>query len=174
MNRNFLEPIANRYFFVENPVEITVDGYEDGAVDIERPLHADHEDRGNRILPFAGKAYLASEDVKDGISRLMDAVNVDIDKAIEYYQKATDLNYSAAMYNLGLIYEVELEQDGFCLIKMTLTTMGCPLADVITDEIHRALKDVPEVTETQVKLVWYPAWTTDRMSRYARIALGIR
>lgn len=79
LNRNFLEPIANRYFFVENPVEITVDGYEDGAVDIERPLHADHEDRGNRILPFAGKAYLASEDVKDGISRLMDAVNVDID-----------------------------------------------------------------------------------------------
>ncbi len=45
----------------------------------KRPLHADHEDRGNRILPFAGKAYLASEDVKDGISRLMDAVNVDID-----------------------------------------------------------------------------------------------
>ena len=79
LNRNFLEPIANRYFFVENPVEITVDGYEDGAVDIERPLHADYEDRGNRILPFAGKAYLASEDVKDGISRLMDAVNVDID-----------------------------------------------------------------------------------------------
>lgn len=79
LNRNFLEPIANRYFFVENPVEITVDGYEGGAVDIERPLHADHEDRGNRILPFAGKAYLASEDVKDGISRLMDAVNVDID-----------------------------------------------------------------------------------------------
>ena len=79
LNRNFIEPIANRYFFVENPCEITVEGYEDGKVDIERPLHADHEDRGNRILPFDGKAYLASEDFKDGIVRLMDAVNVDID-----------------------------------------------------------------------------------------------
>ena len=78
LNRNFLEPIANRYFFVENPVEVSVEGYEDGAVDIERPLHADHEDRGNRILPFAGKAYLASEDIKNGVARLMDAVNVDI------------------------------------------------------------------------------------------------
>ncbi|CAM3297460.1 metal-sulfur cluster assembly factor [Vagococcus sp. PNs007] len=76
--------------------------------------------------------------------------------------------------NLGLIYEVELAKDGFCTIKMTLTTMGCPLADVITDDIHKALKDVPEVTDSEVKLVWYPAWTTDRMSRYARIALGIR
>ena len=57
---------------------------------------------------------------------------------------------------------------------MSLTTMGCPLADVITDNIHDALADVEEVKNVEVKLVWYPAWTTDRMSRYARIALGIR
>ena len=57
---------------------------------------------------------------------------------------------------------------------MTLTTMGCPLADILTDQIHQALVEVPEVTKTEVKLVWYPAWTTDKMSRYARIALGIR
>ena len=78
LNRNFLEPVANRYFFCENPQLITVDGYEDGKVDIERPLHADHMDRGNRILPFDGSAYLAKSDINDGIFRLMDAVNVDI------------------------------------------------------------------------------------------------
>ncbi|MHC5267848.1 metal-sulfur cluster assembly factor [Enterococcus sp. LJL98] len=77
--------------------------------------------------------------------------------------------------NLGLIYEVEFSGDtGHTLVKMTLTTMGCPLADVITDNIHDALSDVEEVKDVEVKLVWYPAWTTDRMSRYARIALGIR
>lgn len=96
LNRNFIEPIANRYFFVENPCEIAVDGYECGKVDIERPLHADHEDRGNRILPFDGKAYLASEDFKDGIVRLMDAVNVDIDDGkVSYnstsFEEARDL-----------------------------------------------------------------------------------
>ncbi len=52
--------------------------------------------------------------------------------------------------------------------------MGCPLADVITEEIHEAVRDIEEVKDVEVKLVWYPAWTTDKMSRYARIALGIR
>nr|WP_172702167.1 metal-sulfur cluster assembly factor [Enterococcus avium] len=76
--------------------------------------------------------------------------------------------------NLGLIYEVDFEQNGNTVIKMTLTTMGCPLADILTDNIQSALAEIPEVTNVEVKLVWYPAWTTDKMSRYARIALGIR
>ena len=76
--------------------------------------------------------------------------------------------------NLGLVYEVEFAETGFCTIKMTLTTMGCPLADVITENIQDALAEVPEVSDSEVKLVWFPAWTTDPMSRYARIALGIR
>ena len=77
-NRNFLEPIANRYFFCENPQKVIVEGYADGKIDIERPLHADHMDRGNRILPFDGEVYLAEPDINDGIFRLMDAVNVEI------------------------------------------------------------------------------------------------
>ena len=78
LNRNFLEPVANRYFFCEDPQLIEVEGYEDGKVDIERPLHADHLDRGNRVLPFDGKVYLAASDINDGLFRLMDAVNVEI------------------------------------------------------------------------------------------------
>ena len=57
---------------------------------------------------------------------------------------------------------------------MTLTTMGCPLADLLTDQIHDVLAEVEEVTSVDVKLVWYPAWTVEKMSRYARIALGIK
>lgn len=79
LNRNFIEPIANRYFFVENPVKVAVGGYNDGTVVIERPLHADHTERGNRTLTFDGTAYLAKEDIKDGVVRLMDAVNADIE-----------------------------------------------------------------------------------------------
>ena len=78
LNRNLLEPIANRYFFVEDPQLIEVEGYADGEIVIERPLHADHLDRGNRLLPFAGSAYLAKSDIADGVFRLMDAINVDI------------------------------------------------------------------------------------------------
>ena len=79
LNRNLLEPIANRYFFVEEPELIEVKDYKEGDVVIERPLHADHLDRGNRLLPFNGSAYLAKADINDGVFRLMDAVNVDID-----------------------------------------------------------------------------------------------
>jgi metal-sulfur cluster biosynthetic enzyme len=57
---------------------------------------------------------------------------------------------------------------------MTLTSMGCPLAGVIVDQVNAALSDIPEVKETDVNIVWNPPWTKDRMSRYAKIALGIR
>ena len=86
LNRNFLEPVANRYFFCEEPQLVEIDGYEGGKLDIERPLHADHLDRGNRVLPFEGTAYLAKSDIGDGIFRLMDAVNVNIeDGKISYH-----------------------------------------------------------------------------------------
>lgn len=89
LNRNFLEPVANRYFFVEDPVEIAVEDYEEGPVEVKRPLHADHLDRGDRILPFDGNAYLASEDIKDGVSRLMDAVNVNIENGNILYNSTS-------------------------------------------------------------------------------------
>ncbi|MBP1040666.1 metal-sulfur cluster assembly factor [Vagococcus sp. BWB3-3] len=101
----------------------------------------------------------------------MEAIKERIVTALE---TVIDPELGIDIVNLGLIYEVEFASDGFCTIKMTLTTMGCPLADVLTENIHEALKEVPEVTDSEVKLVWYPAWTTDKMSRYARIALGIR
>ena len=77
LNRNFLEEKANRYFFVENPKKIAIEGYDEDIV-IEKPLHADYLERGNRSLPFSHEVYIAGEDMADGVSRLMDAVNVEI------------------------------------------------------------------------------------------------
>ena len=75
--------------------------------------------------------------------------------------------------NLGLIYEIRFDgETGHTEIDMTLTTMGCPLADLWQTR-YDAMTDVPEVTNTEVKLVWYPAWTVEKMSRYARIALEL-
>ena len=76
--------------------------------------------------------------------------------------------------NLGLVYDLELKEDGVLEVTMTLTAMGCPLAGVIVDQVKAALTDIPEVKETEVNIVWSPAWTKDRMSRYAKIALGVR
>ena len=86
LNRNILEPLANRYFFCENPQLIEIENYNGGKINIERPLHSDYLKRGNRNLIFDGKVYIAQEDISNGIFRLMDAVNIEItDNKIAYH-----------------------------------------------------------------------------------------
>jgi metal-sulfur cluster biosynthetic enzyme len=75
--------------------------------------------------------------------------------------------------NLGLVYGVDLNESGIAKITMTLTSIGCPLAGTITEDIKRALLELPEVKEVDVNIVWSPPWTKDKMSRYAKIALNI-
>lgn len=75
--------------------------------------------------------------------------------------------------NLGLINHVHCDDKGHVVINMTLTTMGCPLTALLTEMIDEALKILPAVTSTEVVLQWEPSWTIDRMSRYAKMALGL-
>ena len=90
------------------------------------------------------------------------AAEVMQEKILEALETVIDPELGIDIVNLGLIYRVDLNEEGHCQ------------ADIITDEIHRALAEIEEVKTIDVKLVWYPAWSPDRMSRYARIALGIR
>lgn len=76
--------------------------------------------------------------------------------------------------NLGLVYDVDLDDEGVAKITMTLTSMGCPLAPVIVDQVTTALSELPEVKKVDVDIVWSPPWSKDMMSRYAKMALGIR
>lgn len=76
------------------------------------------------------------------------------------------------MVNLGLIYGVKVT-DGACLITMTLTTMGCPIGDILHDAITQAAEAVTGITSCEINLVWKPVWDISRMSRYAKVALGI-
>jgi len=76
--------------------------------------------------------------------------------------------------NLGLVYDMKLDDEGVLAIDMTLTSMGCPLAGMIVDQVKNALSDIPEVKDTNVNIVWNPPWNKDMMSRYAKIALGIK
>lgn len=89
-------------------------------------------------------------------------------------EQVIDPELNVDIVNLGLVYGVDLDENGKADITMTLTSMGCPLAPVIVDEVKKALSDLPEVKETEVHIVWNPPWTRDKMSRYAKIALGIQ
>lgn len=75
--------------------------------------------------------------------------------------------------NLGLIYDVDIDDDGLCTVTMTLTAMGCPLSAHIERDVQFALSEIPEVKSVKVDIVWSPPWSKDMMSRYAKIALGI-
>ncbi|HWO75052.1 MAG TPA: metal-sulfur cluster assembly factor [Bacillus sp. (in: firmicutes)] len=89
-------------------------------------------------------------------------------------EQVIDPELGMDIVNLGLVYNVELDENGVLEVEMTLTSMGCPLAGTIVDQVKTAVADLPEVKDTQVNIVWNPPWTKDRMSRYAKIALGIR
>ncbi|MBM7659781.1 metal-sulfur cluster biosynthetic enzyme [Bacillus mesophilus] len=88
-------------------------------------------------------------------------------------ETVNDPELNVDIVNLGLVYGVDLDEQGVATVTMTLTSMGCPLAGTIADEVKRALADLPEVKETEVNIVWSPPWTKDKMSRYAKIALGV-
>lgn len=75
--------------------------------------------------------------------------------------------------NMGLIYDVDLNEEGLCTVTMTLTSMGCPLAGHIEADVRGVLADLPDIKEVDVQIVWDPPWGKDKMSRYAKIALGI-
>lgn len=95
------------------------------------------------------------------------------DNMIGALENVIDPELGIDIVNLGLIYTVDLDDNGLCTVEMTLTAMGCPLAAHIEQDVKHALSDIPEVKEIDVQIVWDPPWGKDKMSRYAKIALGI-
>ncbi|WP_050182721.1 metal-sulfur cluster assembly factor [Domibacillus robiginosus] len=89
-------------------------------------------------------------------------------------EQVVDPELGIDIVNLGLVYDVDMDDAGKTTVTMTLTSMGCPLAGVIVDQVKAALSDIPEVTEVETNIVWTPVWSRDMMSRYAKIALGIQ
>lgn len=74
---------------------------------------------------------------------------------------------------LGLIYDLGVEETGAVVVKMTLTTPACPAAGSLPPEIESKIRAVPGVTSVKVDVVWDPPWTPDRMSEEARLELGM-
>ncbi|HEY4565967.1 DUF59 domain-containing protein [Planococcaceae bacterium Storch 2/2-2] len=76
--------------------------------------------------------------------------------------------------NLGLIYDVDLDEEGVAKVKMTFTSMGCPMGPQIMTGVKQSLLELPEVKDVEVDVVWSPPWGKEMMSRYAKLALGVR
>ena len=77
------------------------------------------------------------------------------------------------IYELGLIYAVDLHDDGTVRVEMTLTAPGCPSAQELPEQVRDAVMGVPGVTDCEVETVWEPPWDPSRMSDEARLQLNM-
>ncbi len=77
------------------------------------------------------------------------------------------------IYDLGLIYDVGINEEQHVHIQMTLTSPGCPVAQTFPGTVEQAVNLVEGVSDCNVELVWDPPWTQERMSEVARLELGI-
>jgi FeS assembly SUF system protein len=77
------------------------------------------------------------------------------------------------VYDLGLIYELKVEETGAVSVKMTLTAPNCPVAGSLPGEVERKVRAIEGVTDVHVELVWDPPWDRDRLSPAALVQLGL-
>ncbi len=77
------------------------------------------------------------------------------------------------VYDLGLIYEVRVDDGHNVYIQMTLTAPNCPMADYVVDQVKTAVQDVPGVVDVTIDLVFEPVWDKSRMSEEALVELGL-
>lgn len=95
------------------------------------------------------------------------------DQVIAALRKVFDPEMPVNIYELGLIYECSVSDDGNVVLRMTLTAPNCPVAGTLPGEVERAVRAVPGVTGVKLELVFDPPWTKARMSEAAKLALGI-
>lgn len=94
------------------------------------------------------------------------------EEVLKVLETVIDPELGVDVVNLGLIYEVNIEKDDVVDIKMTLTTPGCPLHDMMTSGVRSAVETLPGVNAVNVEVVWEPQWTPKMMSEKIRDRFG--
>ena len=95
------------------------------------------------------------------------------EKIIAALRSIYDPELPVNIYDLGLIYELHVSDDGEVDIKMTLTAPGCPVAGSLPGQVEDVVREVTGVSAARVELVWDPPWTRDRISEAAQLELGL-
>jgi metal-sulfur cluster biosynthetic enzyme len=91
---------------------------------------------------------------------------------LESLNDVYDPELGVNVVDLGLVYDVDVNEEGHVIITMTLTTPGCPMHESIGEGVGRVLEDIPGVTSGEIRLVWDPPWDPSRMTIEGRRMLG--
>lgn len=94
------------------------------------------------------------------------------EKIVRYLKTVYDPEIPVNIYDMGLIYRIDLQDDGVLVIDMTLTAPSCPAADFLVEDVTQKMRSIAEVKDVKINLVFEPEWTKDMMSEEAKIELG--
>ena len=92
---------------------------------------------------------------------------------VEAVSKVFDPEIPVNIYELGLIYNLDVDSQANVNVRMTLTAPACPAAQTIPIDVERRVREVPGVNDVKVAVVWDPPWTRDKMSDAAKLTLGM-
>ena len=95
------------------------------------------------------------------------------EQIIEEIRKIYDPELPVNIYELGLIYDIKIENEKFAKIKMTLTTPNCPVAESLPKEVKDSILEIKEVSKVDLDLVWEPPWDKSMMSEAAKLELNL-
>jgi FeS assembly SUF system protein len=122
---------------------------------------------GEFMAPGAGEGI-----ARAGAALAPAAVPAAEEAIIDAIRTVYDPEIPVNIYDLGLIYRLDRAENGNVAIEMSLTAPACPVAGTMPGKVAEAVAGVPGVGEVEVKLVWEPPWTKERMSEDARLVLG--
>lgn len=95
------------------------------------------------------------------------------DEIVTVLKDCFDPEIPINIWDLGLVYDIAVQDDGNIGIKMTLTAPGCMMGGMIAEEVKSKIKAMSGVKDAKVELVWEPPWTPDKMSEEAKAQMGI-
>ena len=119
------------------------------------------------FLPDKSTSYFKEFDISNS------NITVSKVKVIEELKKVKDPEIPVNLYDLGLIYKIEIDSHNNVSIDMTLTNPNCPVAGSMPESVGMAVEKIPHLSSIRVGLVWYPKWDKGMMSEDAKLALDI-
>ena len=119
------------------------------------------------FLPDKSTSYFKEFDVSNS------NITISKEKVIEELKKVMDPEIPVNLYDLGLIYKIEIDPLNNICIDMTLTAPNCPVAGTMPESVGVAVEKIPHLSSIKVGLVWYPKWDKSMMSEDAKLALDI-
>ena len=119
------------------------------------------------FLPDKNSSYIRNFSNSNKLPKIKE------DQVIECIRTVMDPEIPVNLYDLGLIYEIKINDNNDVKIKMTLTNPNCPVAGIMPESVGKSVENISNLNSIEVSLVWHPKWHKDLMSEEAKLALDI-